>query len=248
MTRFFVDPASLQADRISLSKGDSHHLLRVMRAEVGSTFTALTEGQVHTCRLVEVENERAVGQVVSTATAPGEPTVYIALFQGLAKGDKLESVVQHGTEVGISEFIPVATSRSVVKLDPKKAVERVDRWQRIAREAAEQSKRGAMPRVGPVISWREAIGRCSEFDLVLVPWEEGGEPLRTVLNRVPAPAGRKLRIAIFIGPEGGLTLDEVAFAREKGAMVVTLGPRILRTETAGMATAVAVLYARGDLG
>ncbi len=248
MTRFFVNQQDLRADQISLGKEDSHHLLRVMRAEIGTSFTALSGGIAYTCRLSEVENGRAVGQVVSSKIASGEPSIGITLFQGLAKGEKLESVIQHGTEVGISEFVPVATSRSVVKLEAKKAAERVERWQRIAREAAEQSKRGVMPHVAAVATWREATARCSEFDLALVPWEEGGEPLRTAIERIAPPPDRPLRVAIFIGPEGGLTGEEVARAKANGAVVVSLGPRILRTETAGLAAAVAILYACGDLG
>ena len=168
----------------------------------------------------------------------------ITLFQGLAKGDKVETVIQHGTELGVCGFVPVASSRAVVKLEPKKAVERVERWQRIAREAAEQSRRGAVPAVAEVVSWKQAAARCRDYDLALVPWEEGGEPLKTVLEAHP---GAKT-VAVFIGPEGGLSPDEVALAREHGARAVTLGPRILRTETAGLAAAAAILYALGDLG
>jgi len=248
MSRFFVSAEELQLDRVSLSKEDSHHLLRVMRADVGASFIALTGGQEYSCILTETVNGRAYGRVVSSNPAAGEPSAFITLFQGLAKGEKVESVIQHGTEVGISEFVPVVTSRAVVKLEAKKAIERVERWQRIARDAAEQSKRGALPRVTPIATWREATDRCPEFDLALVPWEEGGEPLRTVLERTLTPEGRAMRVAVFIGPEGGLAGEEVARAKEKGAVAVTLGPRILRTEMAGLATAVAILYHRGDLG
>ncbi|MFZ5826622.1 MAG: 16S rRNA (uracil(1498)-N(3))-methyltransferase [Bacillota bacterium] len=242
MTRFFVDQVA--GGRVLLSKEDSHHLLRVMRAEVGVPFTVLSGGMAYDCVLDAVEDGRAVGRVERNEPASGEPPVRITLFQGLAKGEKMETVIQHGTEIGISEFVPVATARSVVKLDPKKAGERVERWQRIAREAAEQSRRGAVPKVAPLLTWKQAVGRCGEFDLVLVPWEEGGEGLRKVLAQRPEAR----TIALFIGPEGGLSPDEVALARELGAIAVTLGPRILRTETAPLAAASAILFERGDLG
>ncbi|MGE5672948.1 MAG: 16S rRNA (uracil(1498)-N(3))-methyltransferase [Mycobacterium leprae] len=242
MTRFFVD--QMEGNRVHLNKEDSHHLLRVMRAEPGTPFTVLAGGMQHECRLTEVENGYAVGEVVTSCPAAGEPPVHITLFQGLAKGEKLESVIQHGTEVGISQFVPVASSRSVVKLEAGKAVERVNRWQRIAREAAEQCRRGSMPQVLPVTPWREAAARSAQFDLALVPWEEGGESLKTVL----ADAGQVRSVAIFIGPEGGLSAEEVELARKHGARPVTLGPRILRTETAGLVAATAILYALGDLG
>jgi 16S rRNA (uracil1498-N3)-methyltransferase len=241
-TRFFVD--RVEGGRVTLGKEDSHHLLRVMRAEPGEPFVVLAGGMQYDCRLAGAEEGRAVGEVVGSAPAGGEPPVRISLFQGLAKGDKMETVVQHGTELGITEFVPVATGRAVVKLDAKKAAERVERWQRIAREASEQSRRGAVPAVSPVASWKEAVGRCRSFDLALVPWEEGGEPLKQVLSAHPGAR----TVAVFIGPEGGLSPEEVALARQKGALAVTLGPRILRTETAGLAAAAAILYALGDLG
>jgi 16S rRNA (uracil1498-N3)-methyltransferase len=241
-TRFFVE--RVEGDRVLLGKDDSHHLLRVMRAEPGEPFAVLAGGMQYECRLTGVAGGLAEGEVLSGRPAAGEPPVRVTLFQGLAKGDKLEAVIQHGTEVGITEFVPVATSRSVVKLEPKKAADRVERWQRIAREAAEQSRRGAVPRVAPVVSWKEAVAGCGQFDLAVVPWEEGGEPLREALASRPGAR----TVAVFIGPEGGLSPEEVELARKQGARAVTLGPRILRTETAGLAAAVAILYALGDLG
>lgn len=241
-TRFFVD--RVDGDRVHLGKEDSHHLLRVMRAETGAPFVVLTGGMQYDCRLLGAEEGRAVGEVLTAQPASGESPVRITLFQGMAKGEKMETVIQHGTEIGMAEFVPVNTARAVVKLEPKKATERVERWQRIAREAAEQSRRGAVPHVAPVASWKEALSRAGEFDLVLVPWEEGGAALKSVLSDHPTAK----RVAVFIGPEGGLSPEEVALARERGAIAVTLGPRILRTETAGLAAAAAILYAIGDLG
>lgn len=242
MTRFFVDKVS--GGQVVLSREDSHHLLRVMRAEVGTRFTVLAEAMQYECVLEEVAEGRAVGRVEESRPAGGEPPIQITLFQGLAKGEKMELVIQHGTEIGVTEFVPVATARSVVKLDPRKAEERVERWQRIAREAAEQCRRGVVPRVSPVLTWKQAVARAGEFDVAMVPWEEGGEPLRAVLEAHPGAS----RFALFIGPEGGLSPEEVALARERGAVAVTLGPRILRTETAPLAAASAILFARGDLG
>ncbi|MFZ5817710.1 MAG: 16S rRNA (uracil(1498)-N(3))-methyltransferase [Bacillota bacterium] len=242
MTRFFLD--RVEEGRVVLSREDSHHLLRVMRAEVGAPFTVLAQRMEYDCRLEAVEEGRAVGRVEASRPAGGEPPVQITLFQGLAKGEKMELVIQHGTEIGITGFVPVATARSVVKLEPKKAAERVERWQRIAREAAEQCRRGAVPTVAPLLTWKQAVARSGEFDLLLVPWEEGGEGLRAVLAAHPGAQ----RIALFIGPEGGLSPEEVALARAHGAVAVTLGPRILRTETAPLAAAAAILFARGDLG
>lgn len=244
MTRFLLDPQQIAGGTVQLGREDSHHLLRVLRAQPGHRFTVVAGGTLYQCELLTAEGGQALARVLSHEPAPGEPPVRITLMQGLAKGEKMEAVIQHGTEIGISEFVPVSAARSVVKLEPKKAVERVERWQRIAREAAEQCRRGAVPPVYPLVDWKAAADQCSQFDLALVPWEEGGEPLRQVLE---AHAGART-VALFIGPEGGLTPDEVELARERGARLVTLGPRILRTETAGLAATAAILYAMGDLG
>lgn len=244
MTRFFLDPEQIVGETVQLGREDSHHLLRVMRAQPGHRFAVVAGGTLYQCELLASEGGQAVGRVLSHEPAPGEPPVRITLMQGLAKGEKMEAVIQHGTEIGISEFVPVAAARSVVKLEPKKAAERVERWQRIAREAAEQCRRGAVPPVRGLVDWKAAADQCSRFDLALVPWEEGGEPLRQVLEANPTAR----TVALFIGPEGGLTPSEVELVRAKGARLVTLGPRILRTETAGLAAVAAILYAMGDLG
>jgi len=241
-TRFFLD--RVEGERVALSRADSHHLLRVLRAVPGTPFIVLAQGMHYDCVLEEVADGLAWGRITASRPAAGEPRIRIVLFQGLAKGEKLERVIQHGTELGIAEFTPVATSRSVVRLDAQKAAERTERWQRIAREAAEQSRRGAVPRVTHLHTWQQAVARIPEFDLALVPWEEGGVPLKAALEACP----EAVSFALFIGPEGGLSAEEVGLAREAGAIPVTLGPRILRTETAPLAAAAAILYARGEMG
>lgn len=242
MTRFFVD--RVEGKRVVLGAEQSHHLIRVLRTRPGERFSVLADGVEYTCVLVAVEQGLAVAEVLCGSPARGEPPVRITLLQGLPKGDKMDTVVQKGTEIGVAEFVPVATSRSVVRLEPRKAQERVRRWQRIAVEAAQQCGRGAVPRVAPVVTWEEAVPQGCRADLAIVPWEEGGESLKRVL----AAATGVRSVAIFIGPEGGLTSEEVDLARRNGARVVSLGPRTLRTETAGLVSAATVLFALGDLG
>ncbi|MGB9867341.1 MAG: 16S rRNA (uracil(1498)-N(3))-methyltransferase [Bacillota bacterium] len=242
MTRFFVE--RVQGKKVVLDPEQSHHLVRVLRARPGERFTVVAEGVEYTCALVGLEGGLAVAQVLQEQPARGEPRVRLTLLQGLPKGDKMDTVVQKGTEIGVAEFVPVTTSRSVVRLEPAKARSRVERWQRIAQEAAQQCGRGAVPRVWPLMTWEEAVLWGCRVDLALVPWEEGGEPLKGVLEG----AMGAMSVAIFIGPEGGLTGGEVELARKNGARVVSLGPRVLRTETAGLVSATAVLFAFGELG
>lgn len=238
--RFFLE--RVEGNEVVLPRADSHHLLRVLRAAPGAPFVALAGGMAYDCVLDRVEDGLAVGRITAAQPAAGEPAIRITLFQALAKGEKMEAVIQHGTELGITEFVAVAAARSVVKLDARKAAQRTERWQRIAREAAEQSRRGAVPSVAPPQTWKQAVARIPEFDLALVPWEGGGQPLKAVLESRPGA----MAYALFIGPEGGLTAEEVELARQAGAIPVTLGPRILRTETAPLAAVAAILYARGE--
>ncbi|MFO7171709.1 MAG: 16S rRNA (uracil(1498)-N(3))-methyltransferase [Bacillota bacterium] len=243
---FFVDEEGIGAEEVWLSPEDSHHLVRVLRARPGEAFTAVAGGVAYRCELVETRGPQARGRILSREPVRSEPPVHITVFQGLPKGEKLEQVLQHGTEIGVSAFVPVACARSVVKLDPEKAAARRVRWQKVVREAAQQARRGAIPEAHPLHTWAEAVRRVPEFDLALVLWEqEAGRPgLRQRLAGVRPGA----RVAVFVGPEGGLTEAEVAAAVAAGAHPVGLGPRILRTETAALAAVAAILYAVGDLG
>lgn len=246
MNWFFVDPAAVAGDQVTLDAEDSHHLLRVLRARPGESFTAVAGGTAYRCELAGAEGGLAVGRVLAAAPAGGEPPVSVTIFQGLAKGDKFEWVVQKATELGAAAVVPVECARSVVKLEKGKAEERIRRWQKIAREAAQQCRRGRVPAVEPVMGWAAAARRAGEFDLALVAWESraGAPGLRHLLRGLP-PGGR---VAVYVGPEGGLTEAEAAAAEAAGAHLVGLGPRILRTETAGLAGLAAIMYAVGDLG
>lgn len=245
MTRFFVDAAAIAKDRVCLGPADSHHLLRVLRQRPGQRFVVVAAGQAYAVELIGSEGGRALGRIVGQEPAGGEPPVEVILFQGLAKGDKMDLVVQKGTELGVTAFVPVITARSVVRLDAAKAADRIVRWQRVARAAAAQCRRGAVPVVESIIDWAAAVQRAAAVDLALVPWEEGGRPLRAVLSEFAAAT--RPRVAVYIGPEGGLTAAEATAAAGAGAQIVTLGPRILRTETAGLALVAVLLYALGDL-
>lgn len=243
--RFFISPAAVEGEIITLDRSDSKHLLQVLRARPGECFLGLCEGEALRAELLSGSGE-ARGRIVAREPVLTEPPLQITLYQGLAKGEKMEWVIQKGTEVGVSRFVAIACARSVVKLEPGRAADRLDRWQKIAQEAAEQSRRGRVPRVEGPLSWRAAVQEAAAADLVLVPWESQGGPggLRALLE---APRETPLRsVAIFVGPEGGLSEEEVEVARAAGAHPVGLGPRIMRTETAGLAVLSAILYACGD--
>jgi 16S rRNA (uracil1498-N3)-methyltransferase len=210
----------------------------VLRLRPGDEIVVLdNSGLEWQVSLTEVTRNRVQGQIMAQRLCPGEPGLHLTLYQGTLKGQKFEWVLQKGTELGVSNFAPTICQRSVVR-DQKAVAKKEDRWQQIIREAAEQSGRGKLPRLEPALSLADALSQAQANELVLMPWEETTEPtLKQIL------AGTQVdRIALFIGPEGGFTRDEANQARATGAKLITLGPRILRAETAGIAVCAAILY------
>ena len=245
--RFFVPAAQWQAREAAWITGpDARHLTRVLRLGPGDAVLLLDgTGQMFRAEVQEVRGERVRAVVTGTAAVPDEPGVRVTLVQALAKGDRMDTVVQKGTEVGVARFIPVVSERVVVKLEPAKAGRRRERWQRIATEAAAQCGRPRVPEVHPVIAFQEALNLVPAGAFSLFFWEEERQvSLKDVLRSRP-PADE---VYAFIGPEGGFAAREAAAAAARGAVPVSLGPRLLRTDTAGPIAAALVLYEWGDLG
>lgn len=248
MTRFFIPAEQIQGNSIILKGSDRHHLLNVLRREAGSKITVLNgQGAEYEAVIREIGPDFVTGEIVTAITKATEPRVKIRLVQSLPKADKFELLLQKNTEVGVSFFQPVYTERSTIKLEPGTALKKEERWRKIISEAAEQSGRKIIPELEPVRNWNQVIATLSDRPcLALIPWEgERESSLKKVLEGNP---GMPETVIIFIGPEGGFSQAEVNQARDKGAIPVTLGPRILRTETAGLVAATAVLYHYGDLG
>lgn len=255
MSRFFVEPDQIMGDSVTISGEELVHLARVLRLGPGSPITVCDgSGQEYRAVLQEVGPEMAMAQITAIVNSLVEPRVKITLVQGIPKADKMDLIIQKGTELGICEFLPVFTERTVVELSGAKAQRRVARWQRIAKEAAKQSRRTIVPTVYHPMSWRECLAMYSEKGqgrLGLFPWETfSGQGLREVLSVNPdlRQVGSSLEIWLFIGPEGGWSEREAGEAGAMGIIAVSLGARILRTETAGIVAAALVLYESGDLG
>lgn len=246
MHRFFVSPEQITDATIVITGDDVSHIAKSLRLQVGEEVSvAAGTGTDYLVRIREFRTGEVVTEILHSSPSPAEPTVEVTLFQGLPKSDKLDLIVQKCTELGIHRIVPVETSRSIVRLTDKKADRRVERWQKIAEEAAKQSQRGRIPEVSNVRSWRELTAALQKesFDLFIVPWEEAQESsIREVIQRVKATGGRPERIACLIGPEGGLSAEEVQTLKAFGARPVTLGPRILRTETAGFTVLTVLMY------
>lgn len=242
MYRFFVEPSQIQDHQIIITGSDVNHIKNVLRMKVGEEIAVSNgvDNREYRCGIEEYRD----GEVVCTLRFIKEDGVElparIYLFQGLPKADKMELVIQKAVELGVYEVIPVAAKRCVVKLDEKKAAAKVGRWQGIAESAAKQSKRGVIPAVHSVVSMREAIEYARDMDVKLIPYElaEDMQHTKTVIEAVKAGES----IAVFIGPEGGFEESEIQAALEANIEPVTLGRRILRTETAGLTVLSWLMY------
>ena len=243
MQRFFVEPYQVQEEehRITLTGPDLNHMKNVLRMRIGEDvwISDGSEKEYH-CTIEEFQEDSAVLHILYAQESQYELPSQIYLFQGLPKGDKMELIIQKAVELGAYAVVPVETRRCVVKLDAKKAQKKVTRWQQISESAAKQSKRMLIPEVKNVMSWKEALAFAKGLDVVLIPYElaKGMKETREILSAIQPGQS----VGIFIGPEGGFEEEEVREAMEAGGKPVTLGKRILRTETAGMTMLSILMY------
>ena len=238
MQRFFVEPHQIDeaAHQIHIIGTDVNHISNVLRMKQGEEVWISDGGQKeYRCAIEAFSADEVLLHIIYAQEPDYELPSRIYLFQGLPKSDKMEVILQKAVELGAAGVIPVATRNAVVKLDAKKAEAKIRRWQAIAESAAKQSKRSYIPQVGPVMSLKEAFSYIEEqkFDLRMIPYEleKGMDGTKTVLEAL-APGQQ---VAVFIGPEGGFDEEEIQLALKMGVKPVSLGKRILRTETAGPA-------------
>lgn len=244
MHRFYVGSAPLSPDAtVSLSPDESRHLTQVLRMKAGDPAQMIGDGQRWKAEVVSADPEQAVLRALESLPAT-EPALRVTLFQGLPKGDKMELIIQKAVELGVARIAPVTMQRSVVRLNTADAAKKRERWQRIAREACKQSGRGLEPEVSLPCTPRQLRDELPAYDAALVPWEESNDVSLTAFHAAHPGA---VKLALVIGPEGGMTPDEVALFREAGAVPVTLGPRILRTETAGLAALSVLMALYGEM-
>jgi len=246
--RFFVEGQCRVGAEIALRPEEARHAAQVLRLTPGEAVELLDGRGVYAGALSSVD-KGGVRAMVSAQLPDREPRIRVTLFQGLAKGDKMEGIVQKCTELGVHALQLLEMDRCVQRLDAKRVEVQRERWQRIAREAAKQCGRAWAPPVHPPMGLDDPAlaGRWAEQQLLIVPWEEAGSgSLRDLLRGAEGSEG-PLRIGLVIGPEGGIAEGEVARLHGLGGKIVTLGPRILRTETAGMAALAAIMALGGEL-
>ncbi|MBI4611361.1 MAG: 16S rRNA (uracil(1498)-N(3))-methyltransferase [Candidatus Rokubacteria bacterium] len=245
MGKFHVRPEAVSADRVVFDEAETHHLVRVLRLRPGGIVQAVDgRGSEFTVRLEALQGREAVGRIIGRSDRRTESPFAVTLAQGVPKGDKMEWIVKAATELGVLRVVPLLTERVIVRLPPARWRDRQRRWQRVAKEAAKQCGRSVIPSVEPVRTLDEFIAEGPRAGLAVCLWEGEARGLRSLLDAV---SGTLASALLVVGPEGGLAVKEVELLRSRGVSTAGLGPRVLRTETAGP-VGVALLQARfGDL-
>ncbi len=241
MHRFFIPPEWISQSEVIIIGEQAHQMRSVLRLKYGDRIVVLdNSGSEYEITLVDITVKQVTGKIVEKRLSSGEPTVEITLYQSMLKGGKLDIVLQKCTEIGVTRFVPMICHRSIARIPGNN---RENRWRKIVLESAEQSRRGKIPVLEPMIDFSQACERADGVSLM--PWEESSElGIRSAMSK----AGKANKVNIFIGPEGGFTGDEIELARSYGIIPITLGKRILRAETAGMVVASIIGYENGEMG
>lgn len=247
MDRFFVEKnnINLENNTCTIEGEDVKHISKVLRCKVGEQLEVCDcNNSEYLCEITNIDKDVVNLDIIEKVDIKRESDIKVKLYQGLPKGPKMEMILQKLTEVGVDEIILVQTKRSVAKVDDKKEDKKIERWERIIYEAAKQSKRGQLPKLRGVLSFKEALEDMKSNDMNICPYENE----RTVSIKNAIKDANINNIGIFVGPEGGFAEEEIEKIQDIDSKVVSLGPRILRTETASVVASSIVLYELSDLG
>lgn len=242
MYRFFVDPSDIKDKDIYIRGTDYNHIKNVLRMKTGETLSVsdgITDKE-YRCHIENMDEDSIHLRLDFIKEADVELPLDVTLYQGLPKSDKMDYIIEKCTELGISRVVPVKTARSIMKLDEKKTEKKLEHWRGKAEAAAKQSRRKRIPEVTAPLSFKEALESCRDHECRIIPYElsEGFEKTREIMSSLK----KDTRLALFIGPEGGFTEEEIELAEKDGVIPVTLGKRILRTETAAMVVLSWLVY------
>ncbi len=246
MYNFFADTTNKKENGYIITGSDHNHLKNVLRMHIGDKVLVSENGTSNLCEIENIENDFTYAVITEKNYQDTKLPIKITLFQGLPKGDKMELIIQKAVELGADCVVPIEMNRCVVKLDDKKKKNKVARWQLIAESAAKQSKRNYIPEISDVLSYKQMVERIREFDVFLVPYEskDGMKSTFSALSEIESGS----KVGILIGPEGGFDEKEIEIAESTGGKIISLGKRILRTETAAVtAVGMCMLYAEMKL-
>ena len=248
MPKFFVKDKQIADNTINITGTDVNHISNVLRLKINDNIQVCNEdkGINYNAKIIEINKENVKCNILEQYIAKAETNAYINIFQGLPKADKMEFIIQKCTELGVKEITPVEMERCVVRLDDKTSKKKVERWQKIAEVAAKQSGRDKICQINDVTNIENICNLCKDYDIILVPYEnEKNITLKEVLKNI---SKKNAKIAIVIGPEGGFSEKEIEILSNNKCNIVTLGRRILRTETVAIAMTSVILYELGDFG
>lgn len=241
MYNFFVNDDCRQGDRYIITGADHNHIKNVLRMKIGDTILISVNGKSDLCQIETIDNDQITTPIIEEDYQNTELPLQIHLFQGLPKSDKMELIIQKAVELGVYSITPIEMKRCIVKLDDKKKKSKQMRWQAISESAAKQSKRNTIPEINETVSYKAALAAAKELDLLLVPYENEDGILSTK-EALTALKNAK-SVGIIIGPEGGFDDAEIEQAKDAGGKTISLGKRILRTETAAItAVGMCMLY------
>ncbi|MBR2704107.1 MAG: 16S rRNA (uracil(1498)-N(3))-methyltransferase [Clostridia bacterium] len=248
MPKFFVKNDQLENDKITILGEDVKHISNVLRMKANDVIQVCnTDTQInYNVQLKSFEKDKVIGIITETIASEAESNINLKIFQGIPKSDKMELIIQKSTELGVKEFIPVDMERCVSKISGKDEAKKIDRWQKIAEVAAKQSGRDMIPNVGNVMTVKQVCSTVCELDMLIVPYERAeGYSFKDAVEELKAENKENVSIGIVIGPEGGFESSEIELLKESGAKIVTLGKRILRTETVALAMSSVIMYELG---
>ena len=251
MPKFFVKSNQIKEDKIIITGEDVNHIKNVLRLNVDDDLQIcdLDTAINYTCGISKIDNDKIECNIFNQVNSEAESTIHINVFQGIPKSDKMELIIQKCVELGINEITPVEMKRCVVKLEDKAKTKKLERWQKISEVAAKQCGRDRVPKINSIINIKNICNLIDEYDIVLLAYENEQEnTLKNELLRLKDKTDANLKIAIIIGPEGGLDKEEVELLKENGVKSITLGKRILRTETVAFVLTSIIMYELGDLG
>ena len=246
MPKFFIEANQMQENKITLLGEDVNHIANVLRKKVGDEINIcnIVTSENYLCQIKDINKEKIECNVIKMLQSEAETNTEITIFQGLPKAEKMELIIQKCTELGAKYFVPVQMERCVVKLDSKSQAKKIERWNKIAETAAKQSGRNFIPKVENLINLQNLLNLIQKYDIVLLAYENEEdftfkEVVQTLKNK------ENLKVGIIIGPEGGIDIKEVKQLEEAGAKIITLGKRILRTETVALAMTSIIMYELG---
>lgn len=244
MRKFFINQNIVQGDMVFITGLDYNHIKNVLRMKIGNNIIVNNKSNFeYEVQIISFEDDRVSAKIIRQIEMQSEPSVNLTLFQGIPKGDKMELIIQKAVEIGVKKIIPIITDRVVVKLDEKSAKKKTERWQKISEEAAKQSRRNAIPEVTLPAKFKDVIQSLDYYDLKILLYEN--EKKQSIRNIFDKTTNKPKNIAVFIGPEGGLSDEEIEMSKDM--YIASLGPRILRTETAGLVAATIILYHMGEM-